>query len=107
MLYLPKVEPQESSKSITLLLPRYLDEVFIHFFNSMGFSVIHSYSPEVLEKEINQFHIDLALEWQHGPQDYPIRDLLRKHKKKVPSFYHLTGMVESLLTSRTWDIRTI
>ena len=89
MLYLPKVEPQESSKTITLLLPWYLVETFIHFFNSMGFSVIHSYSPEILEREINQFHIDLALEWQHGPQDYPIRDLLRKCKKKVPIFLSL------------------
>jgi hypothetical protein len=86
MLYLPEVEPQESSKSITLLLPWYLDEAFIHLFNSMGFSVIHSYSPEVLEREINQFHIDLALEWQHGPQDYPIRNMLRKCNKNVPIF---------------------
>lgn len=82
-------EPQESSKSITLLLPWYLVETFIHFFNLMGFSVIHSHSPEVLEREINQFHIDLALEWQHGPEDYPIRDLLRKCKKEVPIFLSL------------------
>jgi hypothetical protein len=35
----------------------------------MGFSVIHSYNSEVVEKEIKQFHIDLALEWQYGPDD--------------------------------------
>ena len=86
MLYFPKDEPQESSKSITLLLPSYLDETFIHFFNSMGLAVIHSYHPEVLEEEVRQFHIDLALEWQHGLEDYPIRDLLRRYKKSVPIF---------------------
>ena len=84
MRYFPKDEPQESSKSITLLLPSYLDETFIHLFNSTGLTVIHSYRPEVLEQEVRQFHIDLALEWQRGPEDYPIRDLLRKCKKSVP-----------------------
>ena len=84
MRYFPKDGPQESSKSITLLLPSYLDETFIHLFNSTGLTVIHSYRPEVLEQEVRQFHIDLALEWQRGPEDYPIRDLLRKCKKSVP-----------------------
>ena len=84
MRYFPKDGPQESSKSITLLLPSYLDETFIHLFNSTGLTVIHSYRPEVLEGEVRQFHIDLALEWQRGPEDYPIRDLLRKCKKSVP-----------------------
>jgi len=86
MLYSPKGEPQESSKSITLLLPFYLHEGFILLFNSMGFSVIHSYNSEVVEKEIKQFHVDLALEWQHGPEDYSIRDLLRRCNKNVPIF---------------------
>ena len=101
MLYFPKDGSQELSKSIILLLPYYLDEVFIHFFSSMGFSVVHSYRPEVLEGEIKQFHIDLALEWQHGPEDYPIRDLLRKCKKEVPIFLSLNwnGRVPSNFSS--------
>jgi hypothetical protein len=89
MLYFPKDAPQESSKSITLLLPCYLDEGFISLFNSMGFSVIHNYQSKVLEEEIKQFHIDLALEWQHGPEDYSIRDLLRKCNKNAPIFLYL------------------
>lgn len=101
MLYLPKGEPQESSKSITLLLPWYLVETFIHFFNSMGFSVIHSYDPEVLETEIKEFDIDLALEWQHGPQDYPIRNLLRKCKKEVPIFLSLNW---NTVPSNLWSL---
>jgi hypothetical protein len=52
----------------------------------MGLTVIHSYQPEVLEEEVKHFHIDLALEWQHGPEDYPIRDLLGKYNKNVPIF---------------------
>ena len=84
MIYFPKGKPQEPSKSIVLLLPWYLVETFIGFFNSLGITVIHSYRPEVLEEEVKQFHIDLALEWQHGPEDYPIRDLLRRCGKSVP-----------------------
>jgi len=89
MRYFPKDRPQESSKSIVLLLPLYLDETFIHLFNSMGFTVIHSHNPEVLEGEVRQFHIDLALEWQRGPEDYPIRDLIRKCNKNIPIFLML------------------
>jgi hypothetical protein len=88
MLYFPKEGSQELSKSIILLLPYYL-EGFIPFFNAMGFSVIHSYDAEELQKEIKEFDIDLALEWQHGPEDYPIRDMLWKCQKEVPIFLSL------------------
>ena len=76
------------SKYIVLLLPSYLDG-FISLFNGMGFAVIHSHDPAVLETEIREFDIDLALEWQHGPEDYPVRDMLRKCKKEVPVFLSL------------------
>jgi hypothetical protein len=33
---------------------------------------------------VKQTHIDVALEWQHGPEEYPIRDILRKNKRDVP-----------------------
>jgi hypothetical protein len=55
----------------------------------MGFAVVHSYNPEVLEMEIKAFDIDLAIEWQHGPHDHHIRDILRKCEKGVPVFLSL------------------
>jgi hypothetical protein len=78
----------ELSKYIVLLLPCYLDG-FIWIFNQMGFAVVHAHDPEVLEAEIRAFDIDIALEWQHGAEDYPIRDLLRKCKREVPIFLSL------------------
>ncbi len=50
----------------------------------MGFAVVHSYDEEVLEMEIKEWDIDLAIEWQHGPDDYPVRDMLRKCGKEIP-----------------------
>jgi len=82
MLYLPKC--RKSSKTITLLLPYYLHEGFISLFNAMGFAVVHSPQAETLEREIKECPIDLAIEWQHGPKDYPLRNLLKKHKKSIP-----------------------
>ena len=35
--------------------------------------------------------IDVALEWQHGPRDFPVRDMLREIGKQVP-----------LIMSRNW-----
>jgi hypothetical protein len=55
----------------------------------MGFSVIHSYKKDVVEEAIRTAHIDIALEWQHGREDHPIRDLLRKHNKNVPILLYL------------------
>ena len=84
MLCLSKGETKEFSHSISLLLPYYLDECFRHLFEGMGFSVIHSYERGLVEEAVRSAHIDLALEWQHGREDYPIRDLLRKYNRRVP-----------------------
>jgi hypothetical protein len=84
MLYLSKGETREFSHSISLLLPYYLDECFRYVFEGIGFSVIHSYERDLVEEAVRSAHIDIALEWQHGREDYPIRDLLRKHNRRVP-----------------------
>ena len=55
----------------------------------MGFAVVHAFDPKVLEAEIKAFNPDLALEWQHGVDDFPIRDILRKCGKEVPIFLSL------------------
>ena len=84
MLCLSKGERKEFSRFISLLLPYYLDECFRTLFEGVGFSVIHSYQRDLVEEAVRSAHIDIALEWQHGREDYPIRDLLRKHNKRVP-----------------------
>ena len=84
MLYLSKGETKEFSRSISLLLPYYLDEAFRYLFERIGFSVIHSYKRELVEEAVRSAHIDIALEWQHGRDDYPIRDLLRKYSRRAP-----------------------
>jgi len=84
MFYLSKGETKEFSRFISLLLPYYLDECFRHLFERIGFSVIHSYERDLVEEAIRSTHIDIALEWQHGREDYPIRDLLRKYSKSAP-----------------------
>jgi hypothetical protein len=84
VLYLSKGETKEFSRSISLLLPYYLDEAFRYLFETTGFCVIHSNKKDVLEEAVRSAHIDIALEWQHGREDYPIRDLLRKYNKRPP-----------------------
>ncbi len=84
MFFLSEGETIECSQSISLLLPYYLDGIFRWTLEKIGFSVIHSCNKDVLEKAIRTAHIDIALEWQHGQEDYPIRDLFRKYNKDVP-----------------------
>jgi len=71
----------ELSNYIVLLLPSYLDGP-ISLFNEIGFAVVHTYDPAVLGREIKEFNLDLAIEWQHGPDDYTVRDLIRKCEKE-------------------------
>ena len=73
-----------ASTSISLLVPYCMDEVFALLFRDMGFSVVHSEDRALLETAVRKTHIDIALEWQKGPDYYPIRELLRKYNKRVP-----------------------
>lgn len=84
MLCLSKGETEEFSDSISLLLPYYLVDSFRYLFERIGFSVIHSDNRDLVEEAVRSAHIDIALEWQHGRDDYPIRDLLRKYGRQVP-----------------------
>jgi hypothetical protein len=84
MLRLSKGKEKQFSHSITLLLPYYLGDSFRLLFEALGFSVIHSEKRDMLEQAIRSTPIDIALEWQHGREDYSIRDLLRKYNKRVP-----------------------
>lgn len=105
MLYLSEGEKKEFSDSISLLLPYYLDECFRHLFERIGFSVIHSYERDVVEEAVRSAHIDIALEWQWGREDYPIRDLLRKHNRRIPIllFLNWDGLFPPKFSSLGYD----
>jgi len=82
------MEQPELSKYVVLLLPSYL-EGMISLFTGVGLAIIHTYDPKVLEAEIKEFDPDLAIEWQHGPEDYTVRDLIRKceKEKEIPILF--------------------
>jgi DNA-binding response OmpR family regulator len=71
----------------SILLPFYLYDSFRKLFQEVfGFSVLWVNNKSEIEEIVKQAKIDVALEWQHGPDDYPIRDILRKYNKNVPIF---------------------
>lgn len=75
----------DSKNSISLLLPYYWGVEMASIYRQLGFRVFWAdHSPEITEIVIKDIEPDLAIEWQHGPHDFPIRDLLRKHGRKTP-----------------------
>jgi len=69
---------------ISLLLPYYLDEIFVDIYQDVGFEVLWADNREETEKIIMENEPDLAMEWQRGPYDFPIRDLLTKYGRRTP-----------------------
>jgi len=82
--------------SISLLLPYYLIYHFAELFRILGFEVFWANNPEDTEKIIIEKEPDLAIEWQHGDDDFPIRDLLRKHGRRTPVILALNWRRDSL-----------
>jgi CheY-like chemotaxis protein len=78
---------------ISLLLPYYFaDNKFAELFEYMGFDVFCAGGPDmgdrIIETEdyVSQHQPDLALEWQRGPDDFPIHDMLKKYNRQTPVF---------------------
>ena len=69
---------------ISLLLPYYLDHNFSDLFQDYGFRVFWASKREDAEKIVAENEPDIAIEWQYGPNDYPIRDMLRKYGRRTP-----------------------
>jgi len=69
---------------ISLLLPYYLDPTFGEIFQDFGFKVFWADNRADTEKIILENEPDLAIEWRYGDDDFPIRDLLRKHGRRTP-----------------------
>ena len=70
----------------TLLLSFRLDKQFADLFRAVGFRVLWAGNAAETEKMVAQGEPDLAIEWQAGPQDFPVRDLLRKYGRNIPVF---------------------
>jgi hypothetical protein len=70
--------PLSKSRKITILLSSYLGECFFEIFESLGFNVLWE-GQQKREDIINHHCIDLAIEWQHGERDFPVRDFLKKY----------------------------
>ena len=79
-----KMHLEKSEGSISLLMPYYLDDTIIRIFREIGFEIFWADNAKDTEEIIIDNEPDLAIEWQHGSDDFPIRDLLRKHGRKTP-----------------------
>ena len=59
----------------TILLPYYLDELF-KVILSRKYNILWANNRKELIKLAVNNDFDIALEWQHGPEDFPIKDIL-------------------------------
>jgi len=61
-------------------------------FESIGFKILWPDYEDVSQRRIETENLamdndpDLAIDWQWGPDDFPILNLLRKYGKKTPVF---------------------
>jgi len=74
----------DRTERISLLLPYYLNDAFACIFEDVGFKTLWAESADGLKAVVEEYQVDLALEWQHGERDFPIRDLLRRTHEDVP-----------------------
>ncbi len=81
---------QQSEQKLFLIHPYYWDAEFPNLFEYMGFRIFWSKHPDMIQKRketeefVQENNPALALERQHGEDDFPIRDLLQKYDKETP-----------------------
>lgn len=83
---LMKSSETRSVRKPVILLSHYLDEMFQDLFSHLGFETIWARDLKTLERLASEKEIDIALEWQHGEYDFPVRDMLKRIGKEVPLF---------------------
>ncbi len=80
------------NQPISILLPYYWWSEMPEIFESIGFKILWPDYEEVSQRRIETENLamdnepDLAIDWQWGPYDFPIRDLLRRYGKNTPVF---------------------
>lgn len=70
------------TKRPAILLSHHLCSSFRDLFECVGFDVTWAQDIYHLKELASARHIDIALEWQHGEMDFPVRDLLRALDKR-------------------------
>lgn len=73
----------DSNSQPTILLPYYLDSSF-KVLLSRKYNILWADSREELIKLVVNNDFDIALEWQHGLEDFPIRDILNFLNNDTP-----------------------
>ncbi len=73
-----------SNSQLTILLPYYLDRSFKDLLIAMNYNVLWANNRNDLIKLAMNNDFDIALEWQHGPDDFPIKDILNFINKDLP-----------------------
>lgn len=71
-------------RKLTILLSPHLNANFQELFKCLGFDVVWAADLDELRKLASENKIDIALEWQWGENDFPVRDMLRQIGKQVP-----------------------
>jgi len=80
----------ESRRNITLLLPYYfIGDAFAILFDNLGFKVSCSKNAQDTLRIVRSSQFDLAIEWQHGDEDFPIRDVLKAFGRNTSVFLAL------------------
>jgi len=80
----------DAKQTMIILLPYYWWGYIPELFEAYGFKTLWPDYEEVSQRRIETEKLvmnndpDLAIEWQWGPDDFPIRDLLRKYGRKTP-----------------------
>jgi DNA-binding response OmpR family regulator len=84
-----QLSPSPDDKISVLLSYRLYKSHLAQIFNSYGFKCLWAGTELELRELAESNSIDLAIEWQHGEQDYTCRDLLKSIGKTVPIFLSL------------------
>lgn len=79
------------TNKITLLIPCYLNDVVKTVFEDFGFNVLYGKAYGQMERliKLHGNDIDIAIEWQRGPDYFPVRDLFKKYGVRAPIFLAL------------------
>jgi hypothetical protein len=72
----------KADRKPTMLLSHNMGEGFVSLFRSFGFDVVWDRDAGRLKEMARSSRIEHALEWQHGEEDFQIRDMLTEIGKR-------------------------
>lgn len=72
----------KSNRRPSILLSYHMGEGFVPLFRSFGFDAVWDRDAEQLKEMARSSRIDFALDWQHGEEDFQLRDMLTEIGKR-------------------------